>query len=338
MPVIEPRSRYSYSVVKVETDDGVTGWGECRQASGEELAAARTRAVGQEATAYDVVTHRIGTANPVTAGVNMALIDIGGKAAKVPAYQLLGGPTRNKVRAVTPAGAQALLEQAMLAGHRAFTIPVRLPSQITSRPRIVGSIVKMFEDLRKTIGEDRDFVADAGGTLPSAEATDLAVALEPLHPLWFDQPVRAASHDVLGRITSESAVPIGLGRDFDTISPIQNLLRDGLVDIVRLDIAKLGITPIRRAAAVAETYYIAVAPYLSGTGPIATAASMHLAASLPNFFAQDVPLVADAETRKLRDDMVGGAIEKVTNGYLSLSTKPGLGIEVNEALIRRMAA
>ena len=95
------------------------------------------------------------------------------------------------------------------------------------------------------------------------------------------------------------------------------------------------ITPIRRAAALAETYYVAVAPANSSGGPVATAAALHLAASLPNFFIQEIPALRGDE-KKRREELTGGPMEKVSEGYMSLSTKAGLGIEVNENALRRM--
>jgi galactonate dehydratase len=192
--------------------------------------------------------------------------------------------------------------------------------------------------LRGRAGGNVDFAADGQGRLPAAEASDLAVALEPFHPLWLEQPCAEANTAVLQRISLESTTPLGLGKDLDAIGPVQSLLRDGLVDIVRLPIAKLGITPLRRAAAIAETYYVAVAPYHGLGGPVATAAALHLAASLPNFFIQEIPAVIGAEERRLRDDLAGGAIETVKEGYLGLSTAPGLGLNINESTLRRLSA
>jgi galactonate dehydratase len=337
IPVKEPGTGFVYTAIKLETSEGLTGWGEAPTLTPRQLERARAACEGQDPTAYDVLTQRIGTENPACGGVNMALLDVSGKIAKAPVCQLLGGPTRNKVRALTWLPPEGQLDAALAEGHRAFTVPVRPAAGIVSRPRFVASVVKRFEDLRKTLGEQRDFVADAAASFLSAEAADLAVALEPLHPLWFDRPVRAENTDVLSRISSESAIPVGLGHEFDTLAPLQNLLREGLVDVVRLSLSQMGITPIRRAAAVAETYYVAVAPYVSTGGPIATAAAIQLAASLPNFFIQQVPLVSGAAQRQ-REELVGGPIERVKDGYLSLPTKPGLGVEVSEPALRRMAA
>ncbi len=327
----EPKSGRAYSLLKLSTDANLVGWGEASRLDATSLRRCREICIGQDPTRYDYLTQQLAV-DPVSGAINMALLDLCGKQAKVPVYQFLGGPTRNKVRALT-----LFDERALNAGHRAFVVPIALPLQTTSRPRFVDSVIKRFEALRKTHGEDVDFVADGMGLLASAEAADIAVALEALHPLWFDQPCRAPNSEILSRLTTESATPIGLGRDFEQVGPLLNLLRDGLIDVVRLSIARLGITPIRRAAALAETYYVAVAPFHLSGGPVATAAAIQLAASLPNFFIQQVPLVVDPEERKLRDDLVGGSIEAVSEGYFSLSLKPGLGIDVNEAIVRRMA-
>ena len=332
--VREPATGRTYAVLKATTDQNSVGWGEAAHISRAALAKARAVTSGQEPSRYDVLTRQL-SGDPVSAAVNMALLDLYGQEAKAPVFQLLGGPTRFKVRAMTtlakPADRAALWDQ----GHRAFLVPVALPSTITARPKIIEGIASQFAALRSA-SENLDFVADGLAALPSAEAADLAVALEPYHPLWFDRPTREPNDEVLGRIAAESTTPLGLGHHLAEISPVQNYLRQGICDILRLSLNHLGITPLRRAAAVAEPYYTAVAPHHTG-GPIATAAALHLAASLPNFFVQEVPPALDRETRQLRDDMVGGPIEAVKDGYFALTTKPGLGIRVNESLIRRLA-
>lgn len=329
-PLAEPWSGRRYVLVKLTAEDGTTGWGEA--AHGGDAGPARKAVVGEEASRYDYVTRQL-AGDAYAGAVNMAMLDLYGKVAKAPVFQLLGGPTRNKVRAMTP----YLGDWQAEAGHRSFVLPVRRPAGIVARPALVDGVKKQIEEWRQRLGPKVDFVADGLGLLPSAEAADLAVALEPYHPLWFDRPTREPNGEVLGRIAEESTTPIGLGHEMGEIGGMQNLLRDGLVDVVRLPLGVLGVTPIRRAAALAETYYVAVAP-VHGGGPVGTAAALHLAASLPNFFIQEIPAVEKGEGQKMRAEMVGGEIEKVTAGYLALSTKPGLGIAVNEALVRRMVA
>lgn len=321
-------------MLKLSTDEGAVGWGEADSISPEAFTRAEGILRGQDPSAYDVLTRKL-AGDPVQAAANMALLDLAGKAAKVPVFQLLGGPTRNKVRALARVSDSNAIEALLKEGHRAFLLPVALPTAITSRPKTNAGIAASFAALRQRFGENFDFVPDGANRLPSAEASDLAVALEPLRPMWFNEPCRESSGDVLKRISAESSTPLGLGTGMVEASGAQNLLRDGVVDVLRLSLGKLGITPIRRAAALAETYYVAVAPAHSSGGPIATAAALHLAASLPNFFIQEIP-VPQGDAKQRRDELVGGAIEKVSEGYMSLSTKPGLGIEVNESALRRM--
>ncbi len=331
----EPRSARTYTLLKVSTDQGLSGWGEATAVSPASLARARSMAVGQEPSRYDVLTRHL-AGEPIAAALNMALLDLYGQEAKAPVFQLLGGPTRFKVRALTPLPRLEDREALLAQGHRAFLVPIQLPTGITSRPNIVSRAAAQFASLRQSSGQNVDFAPDGQALLPSAEAADLVVALEPYHPLWFDRPTREPNEEVLARIAAESTTPLGLGHDLNDFAPAQNYLRDGICDILRLSVNRLGITPLRRAAAIAETYYTAIAPHHTG-GPVATAAALHLAASLPNFFIQEVPAVLDRETRQFRDQLVGGAIETPTDGYFTLNTKPGLGLQINETLVRRSA-
>jgi galactonate dehydratase len=331
----EPGSTRTYSLLKVSTDQNLAGWGECLPLTPTSLALVRSAAIGQEPSRYDVLTRQL-SGDPVAAALNMALLDLYGQESKAPVFQVLGGPTRFKVRALTPLPLPQDREALLAQGHRAFLVPVTLPSTITSRPALVAQIAGQFAALRQASSENVDFAPDGQALLPSAEAADLAVALEPYHPLWFDRPTREPNNEVLARIAAESTTPLGLGHHLNEFAPVQNYLRDGVCDILRLSINRLGITPLRRAAAIAETYYSAIAPHHTG-GPIATAAALHLAASLPNFFIQEVPAVLSRETRQFRDDLAGAPVEAVKDGYFSLSSQPGLGLKINESLVRRLA-
>lgn len=331
LEVFRPRG---HALLKVLTAEGAVGWGEADAISPAAFAQAESVLLGQDPSAYDVLTRRL-AGDAVQAAANMALLDLAGKAAGIPVFQLLGGPTRHKVRALARVNSTNEIEDLLRDGHRAFLLPIQLPTSISSRPNTNAGIASSFAALRQRFGEGFDFVPDGQSALPSAEASDLAFALEPLRPLWFNEPCRQSSLDVLKRISSESSTPLGLGSGLQDPSGTQNLLRDGVVDVLRLSLGKLGITPIRRAAALAETYYVAVAPTHSSGGPIATAAALHLAASLPNFFIQELPATR-GEARQMREELVGAPIERVQDGYCSLSTKPGLGIAVNENVLRRM--
>jgi galactonate dehydratase len=182
--------------------------------------------------------------------------------------------------------------------------------------------------VRQAAGPGTDFVLDGAASLVPGDAAGLATAFERFHLLWLDEPCEAANLDALKKIASENVTPIGWGRFIQQPAAFQDLLREDAIDILRPDISLNGISRIRQMAAIAEPYYVAVAPYHNG-GPVASAAALHLAASLPNFFIQQIPFPAADQDRQMRA-AVAGAVEVVRDGYAVLPTAPGLGITVDE--------
>jgi galactonate dehydratase len=263
----------------------------------------------------------------------MALLDIAGKATNAPVYRVLGGPTRNKVRALTTAS----LSRATAAGFRAIVIAAPKPAARNQGQAYERDLRQLLEPVRSA-GAEIDFVLDGGGQLTPGDAANVAMTLEPMHPLWFDDPVALLNAQTIRKIADESVVPLGFGRGItNPPSTYQELLRESLIDILRPDISREGISRCRRIAALAEPYYVAVAPRHDG-GPVATAAALHLAASLPNFFIQYIPLPESEEDIKMRTELVGAPIERVREGFASLPTGPGLGINVNEAALEKYHA
>ncbi len=177
-----------------------------------------------------------------------------------------------------------------------------------------------------------DFVLDGGGRLSPGDASSLAAALERFHLLWFDEPCRISNLAALQKIAGETVTPLGFGRRVHQNGAFQDLLRDQTIDILRPSLALNGLSQLRRMAALAEPYYTAIAPYHEG-GPIATAAALHLAASLPNFFIQQTPFAEAAEDRAFRARLGGPGLEKATDGYFSLPTGPGVGITVDRGVL-----
>jgi galactonate dehydratase len=191
-----------------------------------------------------------------------------------------------------------------------------------------------IERMRSMAGPDLDFVLDAAGKLTPGDAAFVATALEKNHLLWLDEPTDVLTHDGLARITEESVMPVGLGRSVHEISVFQDLLRWGAVDLLRPSLALNSMVKIRRMAAIAETHYAAVAPYHDG-GPIATAAGIHLAASLPNSFIQQIPFPGSQRDAAMRAELTSGNPEAAKDGFAPLVNKPGFGIDVDEKSLDR---
>lgn len=336
----EPGSGRSYTVIKITTQSDLSGFGECGVASSEDVAKARQILIAMPATAYEVARQRLVSLPRLQAAVNMALLDLLGQFTHAPVYQLLGGPTRNKARAMaalqghSDEALRAAMNRAREAGYRAFRVPVPRIAAPNQGQAFVRAAQGRLEALRAAGGEDLDFVLDAGGGLSPGDAASLAKAVEHLHLLWFDEPCPLSNLGVVPKIAAETVTPLGFGRHIHECGQFQNLLREEIVDVLRPDISWNGITQIRKVAALAETYYVAVAPYHDG-GPIATAAALHLAASLPNFFIQQIPRPEAEADRRMRSELTGSSVEIVKDGFAVLTKGPGLGITVDEQALEK---
>ena len=187
----EPVSGRTYSVVRARTRGGLTGFGEGPAGLASEFARTQQFWLGKAATAYTTA----GPPLPLSGAVNMALLDIIGKACQAPVFRVLGGPTRDKVRALaslsgsTPDDLAASLKRVTAAGYRAYAVPAPHPAARNQGQAYERDLRKLLEALRSGGGEQMDFVLDGGGQLTPGDAANVALTMEPMHPLWFDEPV-----------------------------------------------------------------------------------------------------------------------------------------------------
>jgi len=337
--VRQPSGSRSWAALQITTHDGMEGWGECRPLTSADVASLRTMLANQEEGAYEALRVKMGK-HPAAAAVNIAVLDIQARRAKAPLYQFLGGPTRHKVRAFTAlqGGSEDELARGVEAGRaggfKAFSFPVVEPPFRNSGRAFVVAAERRMEALRKAAGEDVDFVLSGAGKLTPGDAATVASVFEREHLLWFDEPCGTSSLGPVRKVSDENVTPLGFGADAAEASFFQNLLREDAVDIVRPELSMHGVSGVRKIAALAENYYVAVAPR-HGEGPINTAAALHLAASLPNFFIQHIPYPASAEDRAMRAAIAGAEVERVRDGFAALSNQPGLGIAVQRQAIER---
>lgn len=335
-PVREPLSHRAYTCLRLGTRWGEKGYGECSRISAADLSALRAAIQGREASSFESIRRGLTVSRAALSGVEMAMLDLVGKFANAPVYQVLGGPTRNQARALARIEADnddavvAAVAQARAAGHRAFLIPVPATHSPNHSATLVNATRRRMDRVRSEAGAGCDFVLDAAGKLTPGDASTLAAAFEKFHLLWFDEPCSPSSLSAAYRIAVENVTPVGFGRFAAEPGVFQEMLRSDALDVARPDLARHGITGVRRISALAETYYVAVAPFHDG-GPIATAAAVNLAASLPNFFIQQTPFPAGEDDRRMRSRLAGDATEVVKDGFLQLPHGPGLGVRVNEA-------
>jgi len=256
-------------------------------------------------------------------GIDIALWDIKGKALGVPIYELLGGPTRERVRVYAHVGTPEDIKKRMAEGFSAFkTGPARVkPAHYIESPAAVAYAAEKFAELRRAGGNESDIAIDFHGAISPATAKLLIKALEPYQPMFIEEPCQAQNHDVMAEIARSTHLPIATGERVFTKWGFREVLEKKAAVVLQPDICHAGgITEVRLIAGMAEAYYATVAPH-NPLGPINLAAGVQMAASIPNFLCQE------------QVSLGAGYIKKpftLREGYLELPTGPGLGIELDE--------
>jgi galactonate dehydratase len=333
----EPVSGRRYTVIKLQTQSGEPGYGEGGPATAAEITEAKTAVTGRRATESEFVRARLKTIPAMEAAINNAMLDLMSRSRNVPVYQYLGGPTRFKARLLAQlegtdeASIAAPLERARKQGFQAFTMPALQRDAMIPLQEYVDRVRKRVANIQAQGGE---WVLDGAAGLTPGDAATVATALERNHLIWFDEPTSILTTDALAKITDESVMPIGIGRAVHDIGVFQNLLRFGSVNVLRPSLGLNSLPKIKRIAAIAETHYVAVAPYHGG-GPVGTLAGIHLAAALPNSYIQEVPMPASDRDAVMRAELTSGNREVGEKGFAALLNRPGLGIEVNEKALDR---
>jgi galactonate dehydratase len=234
----------------------------------------------------------------------------------------------------TGAELEASLSAGLKAGFQAFQVPVPAPQARNQGQAYVRSVRERLQALHSRTTDNVDFVLDAAGRLSPGDAASLAAELEEFHLLWFEEPCPLSDLSRVRRIAETTVTPLGFGRRVNRPHIFQDLLREGILDVARPDLWRESVVDIRRIAALAETYYVAVAPHHEG-GPVATATAIHLAASLPNFFIQHVPLPSSEADRSMRSELLSHPVETARDGFAALINGHGLGIAVNEKALEK---
>ena len=331
----EPVSGRRYTVVKLQSQSGASGYGEGGPATSAEIVEARTIVAGRRATESEFVRARLAALSAMEAAVNNAMLDLVSRSKQIPIYQYLGGPTRFKARLLAQlegsdeASIAGPLERARRLGFQAFTMPALQRDGMIPLQEYVNRMRKQVDAIRAKGGADSEWVLDGAGLMTPGDAATVATALERTHLMWFDEPTSVLTTDGIAKFGDESVMPIGFGRKITDIGTFQNMLRNGSVNVVRPSLGLNSLAKIKRIAAIAETHYVAVAPYHSG-GPIGTLAGLHINAALPNSFVQEVPVPASDRDAAMRAELTSGNKEVAEKGFAALINRPGLGVDVNE--------
>nr|BFE60117.1 galactonate dehydratase [Dactylosporangium thailandense] len=341
----------------VSTDEGITGWGEPvveGRAETVQTAVAELSdyLIGSDPLriedTWQVLTkggfYRGGPVlSSAVAGIDQALWDIAGKVHDVPVYDLLGGPVRDRVRIYGWIGGDrptALAEDAerqVAAGLTAVKMNGSEELTAIDTPRQLDRLVERVTAVRDVLGPDRDLAVDFHGRYSPAMARRALPLLEPLRPMFVEEPVVPELSADIGRIAAGTSIPIATGERLYSRWDFRDILGAG-VAVVQPDLSHAGgISEVRRIAAMAEAYGVSVAPHCP-LGPIALAACIQVDVATPNFLIQEQSLGIHYNVGSdLLDYLADRSVFSARDGYLDRPTGPGLGIEIDEAEVRRAA-
>ena len=340
--------------VRVESADGAVGWGEASlegyaEAVDGALEALRDRFIGHDPWRIEdiwQVAYRGGfyRGGPVLmsalAGLEQALWDLKGKALDVPAWELLGGQVRDRIRAYAWIGGDRPHEIAEAAEARRGQGFSAVKMNATAELDWIGT-ARLFDEVVKRVEAAQAAGMEVGldfhGRVHRPMAKQLARAVEPLGLLFIEEPLLSENLEGLEQIASSTSTPIALGERLYSRWDFKPVFESGFVDIIQPDLSHAGgLLECRKIAAMAEAYDIAVAPHCP-LGPLALASCLQLAACTPNVAIQEMSLGIHYNVgHDLLSFVTDPEVLTPVEGHLPIPRKPGLGVTIDEAAVREV--
>jgi galactonate dehydratase len=334
---VKPR----FLFLKVYTDQGIIGLGEpITEGRADTCATAikemETYLLGKDARRImhhwqAIYRHSFYRGGPILtsalSGLEQALWDIKGKALGVPIYELLGGPTRDRIRVYAHARTVESIKKAKAEGFTAFKTGVKNATQsgVIASQKFIEEAAEAFAALKGAAGKDGDVGIDFHGAISPQNAALLIHALEPYQPFFIEEPVNCQNVDIMASLARETHLPIATGERIFTKWGFREILEKQAASILQPDLCHAGgIFEGRLIAGMAEAYYASVAPH-NPLGPISLASGIQLAASIPNFLCQEQVTLGEGYLKK---PLV------VHDGHVELPKGPGLGIELDEDALK----
>lgn len=338
--------------VKVETDAGIEGWGECytqydRDRNIEQLVHEIKRyLVGRDAHAikhfssmiYNDFSSRRGSMDLYCAvsGIEQALWDAVGKRLNAPVYNLLGGPCRGKIRVYANGwcenarSPEVVAEQALEVVKQGFTAmkfdpfpgPWRLYIDKKDEERAVANV----RAVREAVGPDVDILIEVHRRLAPMHAIRVSRMMEEFRPFWYEEPVPSENIPALAEVRRQTSIPVVTGETLYCKAEFCQVFEQRAADIINPDVANCGgILELKEIAAMAEPYYVVVSPHNYNSTTMALAATLQVAACIPNFLITEYFVNFAEVGAEISDEPF-----RVENGYIALPTRPGLGLNLKE--------
>jgi D-galactarolactone cycloisomerase len=348
----------SSAIIKIDTDEGITGWGEslCHGGQPPEMAKTiitawlRELIIGKDPFDVEVLwetmynrTRPVGQAGIMInaiSGVDIALWDIIGKALGQPVHRLLGGAFRTEVKAYatgfyrsrdfTCARAVEEARSHIEKGFRAFKLKIGFG---------VEEDIEFIHALREAVGPDIAIMADANSAYNAAAARRILYGCEGAKLHFFEEPLAPEDIEGYKELKTLGATYIAAGEQIFGKIGFRRWISERALDILQPDLMSAGgFTELKKIAAMAQAYNTMLIPHVWGSG-IGLAASLQFIASIPPtplcLYPIHPMLEYDQSAHPFRQDLVFGALQMTKEGFVQIPAKPGIGVEVNEELIKR---
>ena len=347
-----------WQFLKIETDEGISGWGEPVTEGHVDTVAAcigefRDLLLGQDPfriedlwqVMYRSFFYRGGPEYmSAISGIDQALWDIKGKALGVPVYELLGGAVRDRLQVYRwiggdrPDDVRKQAREAYDQGYRAIKMNATEELHYVDSYKKIDAVCERIQAVRDELGYEMEIAVDFHGRVHKPMAKVLAHALSPFHLMFIEEPVLPQNNEALREIARATDTPIATGERMFSRWDYKKLFEDGYADIIQPDLSHAGgISECKKIASMAEAYDMAVAPHCP-LGPIALAACISLDSCTPNVFIQEQSMgIHYNKGSELMAYLKDPSIYEYENGYIRLNPRPGLGIEIDEDYVKEAA-
>ncbi|WP_353462597.1 galactonate dehydratase [Mammaliicoccus sciuri] len=344
--------------LKITTDEGIVGWG-------EPVIEGKAQTVG---AAVDEFMQQLIGKNPLNiedhwnmmyrssfyrggpilmsaiSGIDQALWDIKGKYYNAPVHELLGGACRESMKVYSwiggdrPQDTANAAKKALENGFEAIKMNATEELQYIDSYDKIESVVQRVAGIREAAGNQLGIGIDFHGRVHKPMAKILAKELEPYNPMFIEEPVLSENIEAVREISQTTTIPIALGERLFSRWDFKPILESGFVDIIQPDLSHAGgISECKKIISMAEAYDVGAAPHCP-LGPIALASCLQVDATCHNAFIQEQSLgIHYNKDSDILDYITNKEVFEFKDGYVDIPKKPGLGVEIDEAHVRKMA-
>ena len=355
--LVHPGKAKNLCFVKIETDEGIYGWGECYTQSDRDVQITahvdqlRRYLIGRDPTnikhftqmAFDDFAGRRGSMDYYCAisGLEHAMWDIAGKAYGAPVHKLIGGACRDKIRVYangwsggnpTPDSLAERASEVIEAGFTALKfdpIPGRWRTYVSKD--VEDAAVENVRAVREAVGPDVDILVEMHRRLAPMHAVRIAHEIEQYRPFWYEEPILAENIPALASVRQKINIPVVTGEELYTKFEFREVFERQAADILNPDVCNVGgILELKEIAAMAEPYFVVISPHNFNSTTVGLAATIQVSAAIPNFLITEYFV----NLEELGRDIAKNPFE-VKDGYIQIPDAPGLGIDLDE---ERLAA